>query len=87
LSNYSISLELGIILIFVPVMISVRSVFASKDINGFGPHARKVPSAFKAIPNSDRYLAPVPAPVIETRLVGVCPGSCIAKVLSNSIVK
>jgi hypothetical protein len=81
------SLELGIILIFVPVIIKVRFVFGSKDINGSGPHDKKLPSDFKAIPNSEKYLAPVPALVIDTKLVGVTPGICIAKVLSNSIVK
>jgi hypothetical protein len=71
----------------VPVIIKLRLEFGSIDTNGFGPHERKVPSDFKAIPNSEKYFAPVPAPVIDTKLIGVAPGICIVKLVLNSIVK
>ena len=74
----------------MPVIIRSLLLFASQDINGFGPHETKLPLDLKAIPNSEKYFAPVPAPATTAKFVGVVAGAtggtCIVKALSNSTI-
>jgi hypothetical protein len=64
----------------VPGVVIVKAISLLGEIGMIGspePQFKKLPSDFKAIPNSEKYFAFVPAPVIVTRVTGGFTGDTI----------